>query len=174
MPPLGIKGTGLPQPIPRICTGKILSNARQGGVLDTPRPRRMLSKAVPMRPFVRHTLLILIELINKIYKTADEKENAIQAIITNLATFFPNREDGKLVKERFLQKRITEIFVPEYEFLYYMCISQYIGSFSVHSINFGERFQNIAHNEDRHLYYKLLQNLCQETHLNDLGGKVFL
>lgn len=121
-----------------------------------------------------NALLILIELINKIYKTADEKENAIQEIITNLATFFPNREDGKLVKERFLQKRITEIFVPEYEFLYYMCISQYIGSFSVHSINFWERFQNIAHNEDRHLYYKLLQNLCKEPNLNDLGESVLI
>ena len=116
--------------------------------------------------------LILVELINKNYEAYEEKQKAIQLIIAELATLFPHREDGKLLKERFLQKRMTDKFVPEYEFLYYMCVSEFIDAFSVHYINFWQRFDEIAHSDNRQLYYQLLQKLCQASHLNDWGESI--
>lgn len=115
---------------------------------------------------------ILIELINKNYETIEDKRHGIQLIVAELAALFPNREDGKLLKERFLQKRMTNKFVPEYEFLYYMCVNELVNSFSVHSIDFWQRFDDIAHNKDRQMYYLLLQQLCQASHLNDWGESI--
>lgn len=116
--------------------------------------------------------LILIELINKNYETIEEKQNGMQLIIAELATLFPCREDGELLKERFLQKRMINKFVSDDEFLYYMCISEFMNSFSVHSIDFWKRFDDIAHCDNRQLYYLLLQKLCQASRLNDWGESI--
>lgn len=115
---------------------------------------------------------ILIELINKNYETIEDKRNGIQLIVAELAALFPNCEDGKLLKERFLQKRMTNKFVPDYDFLYYMCVNEFVNSFSVHSIDFWQRFDDIAHNDDRQMYYLLLQKLCQASRLNDWGESI--
>lgn len=115
---------------------------------------------------------VLIELINKNYETIEDKRNGIQLIVAELAALFPNCEDGKLLKERFLQKRMTNKFVPDYDFLYYMCVNEFVNSFSVHSIDFWQRFDDIAHNDDRQMYYLLLQKLCQASRLNDWGESI--
>lgn len=115
---------------------------------------------------------ILIELINRNYETIEDKRNGIQLIIAELAALFPNCEDGKLLKERFLQKRMTNKFIPDCDFLYYMCINEFVNSFSVHSIDFWQRFDDVAHNDDRQMYYLLLQKLCQASRLNDWGESI--
>ena len=116
--------------------------------------------------------LFLIELINKNYETSEEKKKGMQLIISTLATLFPHSEDGILLKERFLQKRITNIFVSDYDFLYYMCISEFINSFSLKTIDFWQRFNDIALSSDRQLYYQLLQELCQASNLNECGENI--
>ena len=116
--------------------------------------------------------LILIELINKRYESIEEKRNGIQLIISKLATLFPHCEDGKLLKERFLQQQITNKFVPDYEFLYEICVSEFTNSFSQQSNNFWQRFDNIARSDNREIYYLLLQKLCQTPYLNELGESI--
>jgi hypothetical protein len=116
--------------------------------------------------------LILIELINKDYETPEEKQKGIQLIIAELATLFPRCEDGKLLKERFLQKRMTNKFLSDYEFLYYMCISEFINSFSLQTMDFWQRFDDIAQSNDRQIYHLLLQKLCQTSHLNKWGESI--
>lgn len=116
--------------------------------------------------------LILIELLNKRHETIEEKRNSIQLIIVQLAALFPRREEGQLLKERFLQQQITNKFVHDYEFLYEMCVSEFSNSFSQQDINFWQRFENIAQNNDRGIYYLLLQKLCQTSHLNEWGENI--
>lgn len=116
--------------------------------------------------------LILIEILNKRYETIEERKNGIQLIITQLVTLFPHPEEGKLLKERFLQQQITNKFVPDHEFLYEMCVSKYFNSFSQQDINFWQRFNLIAQSNDRQIYYFLLQKLCQTSYLNEWGESV--
>ncbi|MBP1613247.1 MAG: hypothetical protein H6Q13_695 [Bacteroidetes bacterium] len=116
--------------------------------------------------------LILIELINRNYDTPEEKQEGLKLIIAELVTLFPNRESGELLKERFLQKRMTNIFVSDCEFIYCMCISEFINSFSSQSIDFWQRFENIAQSDDRQSYYQLLQKLCLTSHLNEWGKNI--
>lgn len=116
--------------------------------------------------------LILIELINKNYETIEEKRNGLQLIITELATLFPNSEEGQILKERFLQQQITSKFVPDYEFIYEMCISEFSNSFLQQNIHFWKRFNIIAQNDNRQFYFLLLQELCQTSHLNAWGESI--
>lgn len=116
--------------------------------------------------------LILIELINKRYETIEEKKNGLQLIIAQLATLFPNSEEGQILKERFLQQQITSKFIPDYEFIYEMCISEFSNSFSQQNIHFEERFNFIAQNDNRQFYYLLLQKLCQTSDLNEWGENI--
>lgn len=116
--------------------------------------------------------LILIELLNKNYETIEEKRNGLQLIITELATLFPNSEEGQILKERFLQEQITSKFVPDYEFIYEMCISEFSNSFLQQNIHFQERFNIIAQNDNRQFYFILLQKLCHTSHLNEWGENI--
>ncbi len=116
--------------------------------------------------------LILIELINKSYETIEEKRNGLQLIVAELATLFPNSEDGQILKERFLQQQITSKFVPDYEFMYEMCISEFCNSFLQQNIHFQERFNFIAQNDNRQFYFLLLQKLCHTSHLNEWGENI--
>ena len=116
--------------------------------------------------------LILIELINKRYETIEEKKNGLQLIIAELATLFPSSEEGQILKERFLQQQITCKFIPDYEFIYEMCISGFSNSFSQQNIHFWERFNFIAQNDDRQYYYLLLQKLCLTSELNGWGENI--
>ncbi|MDD2245192.1 MAG: hypothetical protein PHR13_11375 [Dysgonamonadaceae bacterium] len=116
--------------------------------------------------------LVLIELINKRYETIEEKQNALKLIIAELATLFPNSDEGQILKERFLQQQITIKFIPDYEFIYEMCISEFSNSFLQQSIHFQERFIIVAQNDNRQFYYLLLQKLCQTSHLNAWGENI--
>lgn len=116
--------------------------------------------------------LILIELINKRYETIEEKRNGLQLIIAELAALFPDSEDGQILKERFLQQQITSKLVPDYEFIFEMCTSEFSNSFLPQSIHLWERFDVITQNGNRQSYFLLLQELCQATRLNKWGEDI--
>jgi len=119
-------------------------------------------------------ILFLLELINKNYETNETKQNAMQLMISILASLFPSQEEGMLMKKRFLQIGMTSKFVADYEFVYYMCVNKSIGSFSVHDIDFWQRFYTIAKNDNRQPYHLLLKKLCQASHLNNIGKIILI
>ena len=118
------------------------------------------------------SFLLLVDLLNQEVAEEGAKEKVELKIIEVLSQSYPQFSEGRRLKQRFLSRKVSDFFVDEETFLYFMCIVDNT-AFSKSDINFDDRLEALIETS-KEKYYYLLWKLIDETDTNDWGKSVLL
>lgn len=113
--------------------------------------------------------ITILWLMDRKYSKDEEKNEKFHNIIEILATYYPDKKDGILLKKRMLQQTVTSIFCSEVQFFYELSTNEYYNAFRFDDFGFWIRYVQMAKMKDRHSYLQLLESLSNAPRLNDIG-----
>lgn len=118
------------------------------------------------------SFLQLVDLLNQDVVEDEKKERVELKIIEILTKSYPLQSDGRRLKQRFLSKKVSDFFVDEETFLFFMCTVDN-SAFNKSDINFDGRLRALMETS-KDKYYYLLWKLIDETETNDWGKELLL
>lgn len=116
--------------------------------------------------------MAVCQLIASLYLGAYNKKVNYKDILGIVVANFPSKEEGRLVKDNFLGRRIVSLFCPENEFLYLMSVSDHIEDcVDAGRIGLEERVDDLA-NSGNGEYAQFIKRLLNSDVISTYGRQI--
>lgn len=111
--------------------------------------------------------LNVVDLINRICKDEEEKQQVLLEIISTLSQTFSNQQDGKVFKSAVFQPSLARDFGGEENFLYTISTID-VASFTQEQVEYVKRLHNLSTTQ----FLNLLKRLFNSEKLNEWGMQI--
>lgn len=139
-------------------------------VLSLSKLIRLFEDEIGSDSFKYSSLCELILLVNSKKDTKEYRVEQFEKIINIISTVFPNPKEGVLIKNRFLSRPITSLFLKEVDFLFQLATTEIYKCLQKEDIEFETRVENLAKDTNTHAeFISMLSRLCESSYINEWG-----
>lgn len=116
------------------------------------------------------SLCELILLVNSDKETKEKCVRQFDKMLNIISTVYPKPQDGVLIKNRFLSRPITSLFLRELDFVSLLATSEIYKSLQKENIEFEKRINDLAEDINTHAdFIAMLSHLCESSYINEWG-----
>lgn len=111
----------------------------------------------------------LIALLNTKEENIEKRKEIYYKMIDMLSDAFPNKDEGTLLKTKFLSSAISSIFITDIEFVGHFCKIKNTDFFSQEFIELNSRVERIVKGNNHYGLIELLDRVLCGAYINDIG-----
>ena len=111
----------------------------------------------------------LIALLNTKEDNVEKRKEVYYMMIDLLSDAFPDRNEGTLLKTKFLSSAISLIFITDVEFIEYFSKIRNTDFFSLECIELNFRIEHLVNDKNHYEFINLLDRILSGTYINNIG-----
>lgn len=138
---------------------------------DTDRTIRLFSDEIKDDTLKLCAVGLLMKYLDEAIKNGHSQIKFID-ILSIIATAFPERDSGIIIKKTFCRKQITSLFSKEIDTLTDLAIFPNSDSFDYTQFQYSERIQQLKSEKGLYSYINLLRNLIESDFINEEGKEI--